>query len=120
MQPSRIDHFLDMNMSIRHITLRSLIAAGVIMITASANAQFAPRVNSEDIEGAVMPAIPFPANDRNASAATRTPQSMGLAPSTEPAEAILSLSSEDREPVKPVIRRRPFSAQEVADRLLAQ
>lgn len=107
-------------MNVRHITIRAILTTSLAVLASTASAQFAPRISGEDIEGAIMPAIPFPSSDRNTTAATRAPQTMGLAPSSEPAEPVLSLSSEEREPVKPVVRRRAFSAQETADRLLAQ
>ncbi len=105
-------------MNVRHISIRAALAATVVLLASTASAQqYAPRVSSDDIEGAIMPAIPFPLNDRTTATASRMPQSMGLAPSSDTS----SLSSSDEsEPAKPVVRRRPFSAQETADRLLAQ
>lgn len=97
----------------RPFLIAALAIAGSVAST-GASAQFAPRVSSDDIEGAVMPAVPFPLNDRTA-ATSQQPQSMGLAPS------VPSVESSQREPAQamPKLGTRPIlSAQDLADRLL--
>lgn len=89
------------------------VMLGGVLAATSAHAQFAPRVASEEIEGAIMPAIPFPLNDSVANQ-REMPASLGLAP-------IPTVDAEKApapEPMVPRITRGSFSAQSVADRLL--
>jgi len=117
-------------MELNNLSPRAILVATALTLTAaSAHAQFAPRVSSEDIEGAIMPAIPFPKEEPVRATVRQVPQSMGLAPAaSEPAPVYESSSNAldaDDEPkpaatdtVRPI--RRGLSAQETADRLLGR
>jgi hypothetical protein len=86
------------------------VSAGCV---SAAQAQFAPQVSGDDIEGAIMPAVPFPKNEKFAierPASGQAPASMGLAPMT-------SDTPSGNTPA-PIRSRRPLSAQETADLLL--
>lgn len=109
-------------------SLRTSIAAvavTLVTLTAHAQAQFAPTL-SDDIEGAIMPAIPFPSNEPRSAPADgnyrvpmlnpSAPASLGLSPTEEPEAA--SVLPVTLEPKPRPLTRRGMSAQDIADRLL--
>ncbi|MCE2680467.1 MAG: hypothetical protein LW629_08495 [Burkholderiales bacterium] len=96
-------------------TIASLILASTGTVFAgAAQAELMYHVTFSDIEGAVMPAVPFPSESSiKAEPATGAPASLGLAPSAgpqanEPAAAVSELPQ----------RKRPLSASETSDLFL--
>ena len=96
-------------------TLASLILASTGTVFAgAAQAQLMYHVTFSDIEGAVMPAVPFPSESAmKASPTAGAPASLGLAPSAD---------TQGNEPTAAVVetpqRKRPLSASETSDRFL--
>lgn len=108
----------------QRVTSRALLTA-LLLISTTASAQFAPRLTSDDIEGAIMPAIPFPledsvarsaASDESGSTAISSPISMPMSLGLVPADQEDGMRPANRS--ESPTRRRPLSAQETADRLL--